>query len=77
MQQYISQKQPIKNYTNPISERNIKEMRNNMDDSDVGEFDKFLERVWGIKQKSYFDDDYVEEDLGETKKRGRKPKTVN
>ena len=37
--------------TNPISEKNIKEMRNNMDDSDVTAFDEFLERVWGIKPK--------------------------
>ena len=34
---------------NPISEQNIREMRNNMDDSDVGAFDAFLERNWGIK----------------------------
>ena len=35
--------------TNPISENNIKEMRNNMDDTDKVEFDKFLDRNWGIK----------------------------
>lgn len=35
--------------TNPISEYNIKEMRNNMDDTDVVKFDAFLERNWGIK----------------------------
>ena len=35
--------------TNPISDFNIKEMRNNMDDTDVVKFDEFLERVWGIK----------------------------
>ena len=34
---------------NPISENNIKEMRNNMADSDVVKFDEFLERNWGIK----------------------------
>ncbi len=34
---------------NPISEQNIREMRNNMDDNDVVEFDAFLERNWGIK----------------------------
>ena len=34
---------------NPISDQNIREMRNNMDDSDVGAFDAFLERNWGIK----------------------------
>ena len=35
--------------TNPISEQNIIEMRNNMEDVDVKEFDAFLERNWGIK----------------------------
>ncbi len=35
--------------TNPISEKNIKEMRINMEDSDMQAFDKFLERNWGIK----------------------------
>ena len=34
---------------NPISEHNITEMRNNMSDKDVVEFDAFLERNWGIK----------------------------
>ena len=36
--------------TNPMSEYNINEMRNNMDESDVEEFDKFVEENWG-KQK--------------------------
>ena len=35
--------------TNPISEHNIREMRNNMDDSDIDGFDNFLQRNWGIK----------------------------
>ena len=34
---------------NPISEYNIREMRNNMEESDVVAFDAFLERNWGIK----------------------------
>ena len=34
---------------NPISDQNIREMRNNMDDNDVVAFDAFLERNWGIK----------------------------
>ena len=34
---------------NPISENNIKEMRNNMEETDAVAFDKFLERNWGIK----------------------------
>lgn len=60
--------------TNPISEKNIKEMRNNMDDSDAEEFDNFLERVWGIKPKQEKETiNYIEE---KPKKRGRKPKEV-
>jgi hypothetical protein len=35
--------------TNPISEKNIKEMRLNMNDEDQVAFDNFLERNWGIK----------------------------
>ncbi len=35
--------------SNPISETNIKEMRLNMNETDQIEFDKFLERNWGIK----------------------------
>ena len=59
--------------TNPISEKNIKEMRENMDDTDAKEFDNFLERVWKIKSKQTDEDiNYTEE---KTKKRGRKPKT--
>ena len=71
--------------TNPISEHNIVEMRNNMDDSDVKEFDKFLLRNWGIKMKS-FDEienaNQIDNNIFETvttqktEKRGRKPKNV-
>ena len=32
--------------TNPITEENIVEMRNNMDDTDREEFDKFIEKHW-------------------------------
>ena len=35
--------------TNPISDKNIKEMRMNMEDTDMQAFDSFLERNWGIK----------------------------
>lgn len=63
--------------TNPISDKNIREMRINMDDADVADFDNFLERNWGIKPPKL--DDYdVENNNEETeiKKRGRKPKTT-
>ena len=72
--------------TNPISEHNILEMRNNMDDNDVVEFDKFLQRNWGIKMKGFEageKEDYDLDDLAkmqeqeaQTSKRGRKPKTI-
>ena len=55
-----------------------------MDDNDIGEFDKFLLRNWGIKMKSYEgseEDDYSLdapiEPEHKTSKRGRKPKAVN
>jgi len=35
--------------TNPITQENIRGMRENMNDSDVVLFDEFLERNWGIK----------------------------
>ena len=70
--------------TNPISEKNIKEMRENMDDNDIGEFDKFLLRNWGIKMKSYEGSEEYDYSLdapiepeNKTSKRGRKPKAVN
>ena len=51
--------------TNKISDYNIKEMRNNMDETDVEAFDEFIERNWGKSaQKEEIDH----------KKRGRKPK---
>ena len=58
--------------TNPISDKNIREMRINMDDSDVVDFDKFLERNWGIKPPKLDDDTNTENSTEvETKKRGR------
>ena len=64
--------------TNPISEKNLIEMRNNMDDSDIEAFEKFIDRNWGIKLKSFDEEDNkTEEKKEEVKvKRGRKPKTV-
>ncbi len=76
--------------TNPISDTNIREMLNNMDDSDADDFIKFVDRNWGIKAKRYADDEDTEnheihdeikdikeqkeETTTEPKKRGRKPK---
>ena len=61
--------------TNPISEHNIKEMRNNMDDSDVEGFNDFLERNWGIKPpKEIEEEEQLVNVNAQPKKRGRKPK---
>lgn len=35
--------------TNPITEENITQMRLNMSEEDIDEFDKFLQKNWGIK----------------------------
>lgn len=59
--------------TNKISDFNLKEMRNNMDESDVEEFDRFIERNWG-KQKAYVSVGTTAQDNNsQPKKRGRKP----
>ena len=69
--------------TNPISEKNIREMRNNMDDSDIEGFNNFLERNWGMKVPNWDDGKTEETTLTaakpveqQKKKRGRKPKTA-
>ncbi len=55
--------------TNPITEKNIKEMKLNMDETDVEEFDKFIQRHWENKVP-------VSATAGETKtRRGRHPKS--
>ena len=57
--------------TNRISDQNIKEMRNNMDESDVEEFDRFVDSAWG-KQTVPVSADVVS-DTG-LKRRGRPAK---
>lgn len=60
--------------TNKISDTNIKEMLNNMDDTDAEEFIKFVEKHWNTKVNHYMGEE--EEKVNkELKKRGRKPKT--
>ena len=56
--------------TNKISDANIKEMKNNMNDRDIEEFEKFIERNWGREQEVV-----TVGATQESKKRGRKPKT--
>ena len=52
--------------TNPITDQNIREMRNNMDESDVESFDKFVEKHWGNKLNA-------QENEKETAKRRGRP----
>lgn len=56
--------------TNPITDENIKEMRNNMDETDVEAFDKFIEKHWSKKSKETVP---VNAETEKTK-RGRKAK---
>lgn len=44
--------------TNPITNKNIKEMLNNMDDNDAEEFKKFVHEKWGIE--AHRDSDEIE-----------------
>jgi len=59
--------------TNKISDYNLTEMRNNMDDSDIEDFDRFIEENWG---KQTMKSSRIVEGNEETKKRGRKPKMM-
>ena len=64
--------------TNKISDYNLNEMRNNMDSSDVEEFDKFIEKNWGkvLKPKAVSEEQYHETVSKESapKRRGRPSK---
>ncbi len=63
--------------TNPISSANIREMRNNMDSSDIEGFNDFLQRNWGIKPAGQFESEAETVTVNsnpQPKKRGRKPK---
>ena len=65
--------------TNPITDENIRGMRDNMDETDAEEFDKFIERHWK-KAKTpetvavSANNVKIEETEDKPKKRGRKPK---
>lgn len=61
--------------TNPITDQNIREMRNNMDESDVVEFDQFIEEHWR-KNKNKTVEAVAEAIQTTPKKRGRKPKVT-
>ena len=55
--------------TNKISDTNIKEMLNNMDDTDAEEFTKFVEKHWTTKKKYN-----SKKEEHKPQKRGRKAK---
>lgn len=65
--------------TNPITDENIRGMRDNMDETDAEEFDKFIERHWKKAKTSETvavsaNNVKVEKIDDKPKKRGRKPK---
>ena len=60
--------------TNKISDANLIEMRNNMDESDIEDFDRFVEENWHVRIKNGYAG--VEKIESETKtKRGQKKKS--
>ena len=61
--------------TNPISEQNLKDMRNNMDAADAEQFDKFVEKHWGNQLAKKETITVTAEAEEKPKRRGRKKKT--
>lgn len=61
--------------TNPITDGNLQGMRENMDETDLDDFDRFVEKHW--KKSRVRETVAVSADIEENrpKKRGRKPKT--
>ena len=62
--------------TNPITEENLKGMRANMDETDLEEFDKFVEKHWKKSNKTIETVQVSAEVDVEPKKRGRKSKNI-
>ena len=61
--------------TNPITEENLRGMRENMDDSDLEQFDAFVEKHWKKPSRVAVTVNKIEDTIEEKpKKRGRKPK---
>ena len=63
--------------TNPISEQNLRDMRNNMDAADVEQFDKFVEKHWGNQLAKKETVTVSAETEEKPKKRGRKKKSTH
>ena len=59
---------------NKISDTNINEMKNNMDENDVEEFDKFLTENWDANNRPI--NNIVQKEEASTHKRGRKSKNI-
>ena len=61
--------------TNPITEENLRGMRENMDDSDLEQFDAFVEKHWKKPSRVAVTVNKTEDTIEEKpKRRGRKPK---
>ena len=60
--------------TNPITEENLRGMRDNMDETDLDGFDRFVEKHWKKNRETV---QVVSQAVEQPKKRGRKPKTEN
>ncbi len=63
--------------TNPITQENLREMRLNMDDTDLENFDKFVQRHWGNSEMQTVQvsaNSVATEEASSPKRRGRKPK---
>lgn len=60
--------------TNPITEENLKEMRANMDETDLEKFDKFIEKHWADRLKEPVT---VGAEVEEKPKRRTRKKTEN
>ncbi|MBO4293709.1 MAG: Flp pilus assembly complex ATPase component TadA [Clostridia bacterium] len=65
--------------TNPITQDNLREMRMNMDETDLESFDNFVEKHWGNNVKSAYETISVgasAQEAPKTKRRGRPAKRV-
>ena len=63
--------------TNPITQENLREMRLNMDDTDLENFDKFVQKHWGNNEMQTVQvsaNSVATEEANSPKRRGRKPK---
>ncbi len=58
--------------TNPISDENIRGMRENMDETDLQDFDRFVNKHW--RKNKYDDAILTSSEQMKNKRRGRKPK---